>query len=74
MVACSEAAKICDSFIDGEASMGERLRILVHICECDNCAGLFRQKSTLKQLIRASARKLTAPPALRFAVRAQLGA
>jgi len=74
MPACSEVAQLCDSFIDGEASVGERSRILLHIRECDDCAGLLRDRFRLKQLVRASAGKLTAPSGLRLALRAQLGA
>lgn len=56
---CREMDELLNAFIDGQASAGERRLVARHVEECRACG----QKLRLVVGIKASVRKLQAPPA-----------
>ncbi len=56
MLTCPDLAKQADASIDGEISLGRRLRICLHMAMCNGCARLMEQMRMTRSLIIAEAR------------------
>lgn len=56
MLTCRELAEQADAFLDREMSLGQRLRIRLHMSMCNGCARFMRQMRMTRSLITAEAR------------------
>jgi anti-sigma factor (TIGR02949 family) len=62
---CAETQELITALVDNEVSASERAAVEGHLENCSDCAFLYRQEAVLKSEIRAAAKNLKAPAALR---------
>ncbi|MEX0805692.1 MAG: zf-HC2 domain-containing protein [Candidatus Binatia bacterium] len=62
---CEEMPELISALVDHELSSEDLAAAQSHMAECGNCRALYEQERALKQQVRSTAVRVTAPAALR---------
>lgn len=73
-LACQDALRRLDDYLDRVLSSGELLQVERHLEECLHCAEVFHFEGTLLRGLKARLRRLSIPPNLLRGIKRRLQA
>jgi len=72
-IACSEAQKLADAYLDGELSITAKRRVLEHKRSCEDCHERINAIAHLKYRVQHAVRRVEIPAHFRRELRAAIG-
>jgi len=72
-IACSEARKLADAYLDNELSIETKRRVLEHTQSCEACRDWIRASARLRHRVQSAVRRLEIPAHFRRELWAALG-
>jgi anti-sigma factor (TIGR02949 family) len=70
---CKQTVEHLSDFVDRELSPDEAAQVEVHLARCADCAQEFQFEETVLTRLKATLRRVKAPPGLLDRIRALLG-
>jgi len=72
-IACSEARKLADAYLDNELSIEIKRLVLEHMESCPACCEWIGASARLRRRVQNAVRRLEAPAHFRRELRAAIG-